>query len=65
MAAVTIQSNKLVLNEVKDNQGLLQPSYRKNQMNFLANPTCVCCGVEGNLYLVCSVLLHSVHKLMG
>ena len=30
MAAVTIQSNKIVLNEVKDNYALLEPLYRKN-----------------------------------
>ena len=37
MRAVTIQSNKIVSNEVKDN--LLEPSYRNNTMDFLANPT--------------------------
>ena len=34
MKAVTI----IVLNEVKDNYALLEPSYGKNQMNVLANP---------------------------
>ena len=29
--AVTIQSNKIVSNEVKDNQALLEPSYRNKQ----------------------------------
>ena len=29
MTAVTIHSNKIVLNEVKDNEVLLEPSYRK------------------------------------
>ena len=38
MTAVTIQSNKITLNEVKDNQMLLEPLYGENQMNFLANP---------------------------
>ena len=38
MTAVTIQSNKSVSNEVKDNQALLELSYGKKQMNFLANP---------------------------
>ena len=38
MTAVKIQSNKIVLSEVKDNQALLEPSYRKKLMNFLANP---------------------------
>ena len=37
MTAVTIQSNRIVSNEVKDNYALLEPSYGKNQMNFLAN----------------------------
>ena len=37
MTAVTTQSNKIVSNEVKDNQVSLEPSYKKNQMNFLAN----------------------------
>ena len=36
MTAVTIHSNQTVLNGVKGNQALLEPSYRKNQMNFLA-----------------------------
>ena len=31
MTAVTIQSNKIVLNEVKDNQELLETSYGKNE----------------------------------
>ena len=30
MTAVTIQSNKIVLNEVKDNEELLEPSNGKN-----------------------------------
>ena len=38
MTAVTIQSKKIVLNEAKDNKALLKTSYRKKQMNFLANP---------------------------
>ena len=29
ITAVTIQPNKIVLNEVKNNQALLEPSYRK------------------------------------
>ena len=38
MTAVTIPSNKIVSNEVKDNQALLEPCYGKNQTNFLAKP---------------------------
>ena len=38
MTAITIQSNKIVLNELKDNQTLLEPLHKKNQMNFLTNP---------------------------
>ena len=30
VTAVTIQSNKIVSNEVKDNEALLEPSYGKN-----------------------------------
>ena len=37
MTAVTTQSNKIVSNEVKDNEGLLEPSYGKKRTNFLAN----------------------------
>ena len=37
MTAVTIQSNKIVSSEVKNNEVLLEPSYRK-KMNFLSNP---------------------------
>ena len=36
MTAVTIQSNKIVLNEVKNKSALLEPSYGE-KMNFLAN----------------------------
>ena len=39
MTAVTIQSNKIVSNNIKDNEVLLESSQGKNQMNFLANPT--------------------------
>ena len=42
MTVVTIQSIKIVLNEVKDNLTLLEPSYGKNQTNFLANPILWC-----------------------
>ena len=42
MRAVTIQSNKIVSNEVKDNQALLEPSYGKNPTYFLANPMFSC-----------------------
>ena len=38
MTAVTTQSNKIALNEVKDNLVLLEPSYGKKQAGFLANP---------------------------
>ena len=35
MTAVTIQSNKNVLNEVKDNSGLLEPLYgKKNKLTL-------------------------------
>ena len=37
MTAVTIQSNKIVSNEVEDNKALLWPFYGKKQMNFLAH----------------------------
>ena len=37
ITAVTIQSNKIVLNKVKDNKVLLEPSYRKKKKNFSAN----------------------------
>ena len=43
MTAVTIQSNKIFLSEVKDNQVLLQPSYgglEKIKWVFLANTVC-------------------------
>ena len=38
MTAVTIQSNKIVSNNIKDNEVLLESSQGKNQMNFLATP---------------------------
>ena len=37
MTAVTIQYNKIVSNEVKNNWPLLELSYGKNWMKFLAN----------------------------
>ena len=37
MTAATIQSNKIVSNEVKDDYAVLEPPYGKNQMNFLAS----------------------------
>ena len=51
MTAVTIQSNKIVLNEFKDNQALLEPLYGKNQTNFLANPV---------KFYVCKSHCHSI-----
>ena len=45
MTAVTIQSNKFVSNEVKDKYVLLQPSYRKKPMNFLATPIYMPLGI--------------------
>ena len=37
MTPVTIQFNKIVFNDVKDKEVLLEPSYRK-KTNVLANP---------------------------
>ena len=39
MTAVTIQSNKIVSNAVKENSALLEPSYGKNITDLLANPS--------------------------
>ena len=50
MTAVTIQSNRIVWNEVKDNYALLEPSYRKPPTNFLANLVCVCVRVCVYMY---------------
>ena len=38
MTAVTIQSNKIVSNEVKDNWALLEPSYRKKSNELFGQP---------------------------
>ena len=38
MTAVTIQSNKIVLNEIKDNQALLEPLYRKKLNKRIGQP---------------------------
>ena len=48
MTAITVQSNKIVSNEVKDNYALLEPLHRKNITDFLANPihTCQVCLTE-------------------
>ena len=37
MTVVTVQSYKIISNEIKDSQALLEPSYDK-KVNFLANP---------------------------
>ena len=39
MRTATTQSNKIVLNDVKDSKALLEPSYRKKTSIHLANPT--------------------------
>ena len=45
--AVTIQTNKIVLNEVKDNQTLLEPSNRKKNNNeWTFWPTQYVCPVK-------------------
>ena len=38
MTAVTIQSNKIVSNEVKDNKMLLEPPYRKKPNELFGQP---------------------------
>ena len=38
MTAVTIQTDKIVFSEVKNNQALLEPSYGKKQTDLLVNP---------------------------
>ena len=38
MTAVTKQSDKVTSNGVKTTKHLLEPLYRKKQINFLANP---------------------------
>ena len=39
MTTVTIQSNKIVSNEVKDNQLLLEQSYRKKPSELFGHPS--------------------------
>ena len=39
MEAVTIQFNKIVLNEVKDNEALPEPSYRKKKIEVFGQPS--------------------------
>ena len=61
--AVTIQSNKIVSNEVKDSWVLLEPSYGKNQMNFLAYPKELkfiwflnnFCRADGDIFTNCEI----------
>ena len=38
MTAVSIQSNKIVLNEVQDNSALLEPSYGKKPNELFGQP---------------------------
>ena len=38
MTAVTIQSNKIVSNEVRDNKALLEPSYGKKTNKHFGPP---------------------------
>ena len=49
MTAVTIQSNKIVSNNVKDNYTLLEPSYRKKTKETFW-PTQYVCVYELPLY---------------
>ena len=39
MTAVTVQSNKIVSSEVKDNQALREPSYRKKKKELFGQPS--------------------------
>ena len=52
MTVVTIQSNKIVLNEMKDNWALLEASCKKHWMNFLANPVCGCIQPHGATIII-------------
>ena len=52
MEAVTIQFNKIVLNEVKDNEALPEPSYRKKKLKFLANPVLKLHEIQRDSYLI-------------
>ena len=38
VTVVTIHSYKIISNEIKDSQALLEPSYGKKLTNFFANP---------------------------
>ena len=41
MILVTIQSNKILLNEVKDNEALLEPSYGKKTNDLFGQPNTI------------------------
>ena len=41
MILVTIQSNKILLNEVKDNEALLEPSYGKKPNELFGQPNTI------------------------
>ena len=53
MTPVTIQFNKIVSNDVKDNEVLLEPSYRKKRMFwpiqclYLGSPSNLLCRTAG------------------
>ena len=52
MTAVTIQSNKIVLNEVKDNQVLLDSSYKEKTNKLFGQALgCVWATLSNNVYL--------------
>lgn len=58
MTVITIQSNKTVLLEAKDNHGLLELSYRKNWRNFLVNSV----NKEMSMLIFLTIIIMSLFK---
>ena len=58
MTVITIQSNKTVLLEAKDNQGLLELSYRKSWRNFLVNSV----NKEMSMLIFLTIIIMSLFK---
>ena len=62
MTAVPIQSNKMILSEVKDNSMLLEPSYRKKTNEIFGQPNiskadCCLSGVRAQLWTTGCLLI--------
>ena len=65
MTAVTIQCNKIVLNEVKDNLVLLEPSYGKTKRTFWSTQSIPNFGLTHWVLIACKLMKVFSHPGLG